>query len=87
MRPSIEMMPRTKLRTASQATSGVGWTMSSLIDRMSDTASTRRPTVRSPACTTMNTLRTVGSITGMPRRQARSMIGSTAPRRLITPRM
>ena len=29
----------------------------------------------------------VGSITGMPRRQARSMIGSTAPRRLMTPRM
>jgi hypothetical protein len=35
----------------------------------------------------MNTLRTFGSVVGMPMRQARSMIGSTAPRRLITPRM
>src|SRR6185437_16094490 len=86
MRPSTAMIPLTKVRTCSQPTSGVGWIRSSVTVRMSDTASTSRPTIWLAMRQTMITWRASGSVAPRPRRADRSMIGSTAPRRLITPR-
>ena len=71
----------------SEATSGVGWIefvgdgqdVGDRVDQQAD-----RPAGR-PA-TTMITWRAVGSAGGKPSRAARSTIGSTAPRRLMTPR-
>src|SRR5208282_4568609 len=48
MRWSTARTPRTKVFAISEATSGVGWTRSSVTVRMSDTASTRSPMVCAP---------------------------------------
>ena len=64
MRPSTGMRPRKKLLTVSDAMSGVGWILLLLSVRMSETASTRRPTCLCWIWTTMITLRAVGSVAG-----------------------
>src|SRR5690606_3020831 len=83
--PSTAKMPYTKDFTWSLATSGVGWMAASDSCTMSDTASTSRPTRREPTWATMMTCRSVGSPVCRPKRAPRSMIGSTTPRRLMTP--
>ena len=45
MRPSMASMPRTKDLTESVATSGIGWIASAAWLRISETASTSRPTI------------------------------------------
>lgn len=54
------------------------------------TASTRAPInwASSPSCSSMMTMQVRGpsSVLPRPKRSARSMIGTTAPRKLITPR-
>ena len=61
------------------------WTSESTC-KISATASTNTPTVRSPIWTTIIACRSVGVVAGIPNLFARSTTGRTDPRRLITPR-
>ncbi|MNL76537.1 hypothetical protein D3C87_2025210 [compost metagenome] len=77
-------MPSAKV-AAWPALCGTGCRLSAGTVRMSETPSTSRPSVILLTSVTMMALRSEASVPGMPSFTARSMIGMTVPRRLITP--
>src|ERR1700677_1623610 len=85
-RSSIVITPRTNDLAISEPIAGVGCTLSAGWAVMSETASTSSPIICRALCKTMMTWRDLGTAGVSPKRSARSTIGSTIPRRFITPR-